>query len=47
MHALWTMAAAAQAARWRLAFPASKSVGGVHPHHQKTNAAIGLWFMVG
>jgi hypothetical protein len=30
-----------------LEFPALKGVGGIHPRHQKTNATIGLWFMVG
>jgi hypothetical protein len=25
----------------------ASGVGSVHPHHRKTNAAIGLWFMVG
>jgi hypothetical protein len=27
--------------------PTLKSVGGIHLRHQKTNATIGLWFMVG
>jgi hypothetical protein len=47
MEALRALAQPVQAARWRPALFMPKSVGSVHPHHQKTNAAIGLWFMVG